>query len=384
MADPIPEINYPGVPLEQKFQWMQSGPGVGGIEPTATSLGKLSPEFEASADHINQALPEGVTWRGAAATAATESLGSRAQGVKEAGQAGRLGYSLIGDYGTSFAAAKTRIAAPVEQDWFSRLTDAIHLTDDHAKIVAQNQALDDAANRALKDYEDQARRSLATFPDPNAPPPQSIGSPPPAASGAHSVTRGAPGAPTGTGPNPTSRPGPATPAPAAPPGQPGGPTPPRQFPPTSPQGATPPSRDPSPPLPGNPGGWADLDRRGPTTPSAPSLAPGVAPSPQSDEVIRRPDSSAGGATPRPLLQRPSGTSRQATSGGGWMESEPASPGSKPPGFGGAVPPIPPGGGRGGGDAEHRNDVYIPSDSPFRVDLPEDVLDDPVIGLENPE
>src|SRR5262249_44581259 len=124
MATPIPEINYAGTPLSEKYQWMQTGPGVGGVEPAVGALARLSPQFEASDEHINQALRgTGVSWRGSAASAAAGSLGHIAHTARAAGQAGTRGGALVGDYSTSFAAAKTRIAAPVEQHWWSRFTD---------------------------------------------------------------------------------------------------------------------------------------------------------------------------------------------------------------------------------------------------------------------
>jgi hypothetical protein len=383
MAAPIPEINYAGISLDEKFRWMQAGHGVEGVDPAVRTLAALAPELEASADHINRALPEGVTWRGAAATAATGSLWHTAQRTQQAGQASKLGGSLVGDYARVFADSKSRIAKPVEQSWFSKVTDYFGLTDDYAGIAKQNRALDDAANRAMKAYEVQARTSLASFPDPTTPPPpggRPAGTPPPAAPAptrsAPTAPRTAPGGPGGATPGGSPR---ATPLDT--PNRPSPPTPPAAALPPNPglgtQQTAPPTTSP---------GWTPLpERPGTSPPTGTGMAPFPSPSPGAG-LSSRPDSSDSlrrGSAQSPLPRRPSGVERTAGPGLDWTGSPAGTPASKPPGPGGAMPPLITG--RGNRDTDghfHRNGVYIPSDEPFVVKFDDDVLPGHVLGGED--
>ncbi|WP_028926769.1 hypothetical protein [Pseudonocardia acaciae] len=345
---------------------MQSGPGESGVDPAVQSLAKVAPEFEASSDNINRSLPEGVSWRGSGAAAASGSLRGIANTAQRTGQAGQVGSGLVGNYSTSFAGAKAAVAAPVEQNWFSRLTDWFGATHDHAQIVAQNQALDAEANRALKAYENQARQTVAAFPDPSAPPRQPAGSagdpgavvrrsPPVAGAGAASPG-GAPssGAPTTPG---------------------GGQTPPggnpHHTPPSSPPNGVVPAptgRGSAPPTPAPPGGRAE-----PKHPLPPTQGP--LPSPPSRGTNRLPGNPPPNNTPRPPLpERAPAPTHLRTSTTSTPETTPP----KPPGM---PPPTPPAlGARGPDEREHRNNVFIPSDEPFAIRLDDEIVE-PVLGAE---
>ena len=179
--DEIPCFFYESTPLEQKYEWMRSGPGGAASIGFGDDLARLAADFTAADANIGQKLLRrglGAEWQGQAATAADGALNRAAAVVAANAAPGNAGRDSAHRYGDSFEVAKNAIPRPpsVGQNswWGSRadelgtaLNDTFGSTfgvqSDYAKRLAAHQTADQAANDALRQHESTTRTVLAAY-----------------------------------------------------------------------------------------------------------------------------------------------------------------------------------------------------------------------------
>ncbi|HZD16290.1 MAG TPA: PPE domain-containing protein, partial [Pseudonocardiaceae bacterium] len=204
MTASFPSPSYQTMPLQYKYDMMHSGPGGVAAVPAADTLGKLAPDFNASADAVQRALSFiGVSWEGQAATAFTGAMRQAGQWAQRQGsQTSQSGGGQVYSYASSYDATKAKIPdprtlAPVgEPSLTDRFMDwsggPFGAQSDWARHRAAFQAADRQANDALLAHENTTRRVLDAFP--------TIGNAPPMTAGAGGAQPGTPGAgPHGAG-----------------------------------------------------------------------------------------------------------------------------------------------------------------------------------------
>jgi hypothetical protein len=427
---------YVAAPLAQKHQWMHSGKGIAATQSAAEALGQLVPEFAEHATALQAGMQKlGIAWSGEAATAATTKLQQAASWAEQAGHTSTAGHASVQTYGDSFANTVPRIPEPKPEpdtsvlgtieDWFD-------MQQDKWDNLAENQKNDRLAVDALDRHERTTREAANSFPDQLDPqfhtaeadvthsaaagPAPGAGAP----GGAHSAGVATPGAaggaamtPSGTG---------AGGAGAGSPGGAGGSTGGGAAGVSTggggagaPGATTPPIWTPLTPAPARAGG-AGMGSAGPSTGGRGTGTGGLGSGGLGSGGLGSGEPGSG----RPLTPRPlsppvgggfgpgsSGDLGPRTSGGGLGRLGDAPPaargGTALPGAAatGAAPPAEPGvaggrpgspgaggmpmggmgGGVGGQQREHRNNVFVPSDEPFAVALGDDVVP-PVLDAEH--
>jgi hypothetical protein len=240
----VPCFNYESVPLEQKYQWMRSGPGGAASVGFGDGLARLAADFTASDVSIGQNLLRrglGAEWQGQAAGAANDALNRAAAVVAANAAPGNAGRDSAHRYGDSFEAAKNAIPPPPsvgQNSWWGNRADELGtalndtfgstfgVQSDYAKRLAAHQAADQAANDALRHHESTTRTVLAAYQTAitgqptaratDAPPATGT---PPAAVGGPGISGSTPSAgPPSTGPGEFTPLAPAVFTPLAPPG----------------------------------------------------------------------------------------------------------------------------------------------------------------------
>jgi hypothetical protein len=428
----IGEYNYESFSLEQKFGWMQHGPGPGGGYNYSRSLQQLAADFGASdaeigSGFIQRHLPD---WQGQAAANATDACNKALAALGTSTNTSHKGGGSADQYGGSFAYVKSQISVPntsVAAAWngpdttrYARAGEsagsmfgpvgrafghvagygagfAADLWHDHQ---AYHQA-DQLANTVLKSHENTTRQAVTGYTVPADAGPGGAGGLAPwqlpanpnvsLPGQSHGVGPNQTGGPPGTGSGPAQAGGAASTstAPAA-----ANPTPPSAT-PSTPQ-STPPAMPPllpartsvpppvsyaPPPLPSEPSGRSYSGSTGSTggssgggfgggfvpTPVGPlgdhATTPGARTRPPGQPVPSRTQVPAAGAAPEEAAL--AGAAGKAERGAGGMPMG---------GMGAAA--------RGGEDKEHRNNRFIPDDSPFRV--PDEDVTPAVLGLDEDE
>jgi hypothetical protein len=177
----IPCFYYDSIPLEQKYQWMRSGPGGAASIGFGDGLAQLAADFNASDANIGRNLLQrrlGTEWRGQAATAATEALNRAAAAIAANAVPSTTGRDSSHQYGDSFNATKNAIQ-PVpdagQNSWWGRQADAagaslndtfgstFGVQSDYSKRLAAYRAADQAANDALVRHETTTRTVLTAY-----------------------------------------------------------------------------------------------------------------------------------------------------------------------------------------------------------------------------
>jgi len=177
----IPCFYYESASLEQKYQWMHSGPGGAAAVGFGDGLAQLAADFNASDANIGRNLVErrlGTEWQGQAATAATEALDRAASAIAANAAPGNAGRDSSHQYGDSFNATRNAIELVPdagENSWWGRQADAagsalndtfgstFGVQSDYAKRLAAHRAADQAANDALYKHESTSRTVLAAY-----------------------------------------------------------------------------------------------------------------------------------------------------------------------------------------------------------------------------
>lgn len=405
---------YVAASLAQKRQWFESGKGAAATQDPAEGLGKLAPLFADHASVVQRGMRDlGIAWTGSAATAATQKLQQAATWAETASRTSTAGQSSVHTYGDSFASVKNRIPKPLPEPdtgFWGSVKDFFDMQEDLYDNRKANQQANAQAVLALDLHEQATRQALTGFAEQDQPQFTTAAQATLAAGGsgqqpaAFGGGGGAPTAPAGGAPTT-----PADSAVGAAPGGTAGPTPgfsPGVTPSSSPSasGGTGRSAQPGrarPPLPGpaapgNPLGKTPGNQPGKTPgnplgypPGGPAGGPYGSRNPGSPQPPR-PNSTANTTRPGyPAPYRPEGPTlsprgegQPGTRFSGPPESPPPPPPPRP-GHGAAGMPM---GGMGGGagrqDREHRNNVFLPSDSIFYspVDETEWAVVPPVLGL----
>src|SRR5882757_6274205 len=177
----IPCFNYESIPLEQKYEWMRSGPGGAASIGFGDDLARLAADFTATDVNIGQKLLRrglAAEWQGQAATAADGALNRAAAVVAANAAPGNAGRDSAHRYGDSFEAAKNAIPPPPsvgQNSWWGSRADELGtalddtfgstfgVQSDYAKRLAAHQAADQAANDALRHHESTTRTVLAAY-----------------------------------------------------------------------------------------------------------------------------------------------------------------------------------------------------------------------------
>jgi hypothetical protein len=177
----IPCFYYESVPLEQKYQWMHTGPGGVASIGFGDGLAQLAADFNASDDHIGRNLVQrrlGTEWQGQAATAATEALNRAASAIAANAAPGNAGRDSSHQYGDSFNTTRNAIQlAPDagQNSWWGRQADAagsalndtfgstFGVQSDYTERLAAYRAADQAANDALYKHETTSRKVLTAY-----------------------------------------------------------------------------------------------------------------------------------------------------------------------------------------------------------------------------
>ena len=411
MTAPIPCFDYAHMPLQKKYDMMHSGPGGAAATPQADNLGKLAQRLTMSSDMVHSTVGAvGVSWQGQAATAFNGSMQQAGQWAQQGSQTSQTGGGQMHNYASSYEQTKAKIPPPIEVGQQSGrgmlldgamgvAKDVFGVQSDYAKRLAEYQAADRLANAALTAHENTTRQTLEAFP--------TVGSAPPITSGTGGAQPGDPGAgPHGaSGPGGGAGPGAAGPAAggastgtgagaggsaghasgagaAGTAGGGAGGTSPSAMPPPS-TATTPSSFTPLTPQPGAGGGPGGLGVGGL---GGPTGGPGGAGMPASTPMPPMPPMSAGGTHYGGTGYHGSSGTPPGPRGGtplpdrtGGAPNSPAGPGET---GGGAARSMPGGGmpmggmggmGTGGKDREHRNNIYLPSDDPFHVDISDEVV-----------
>jgi hypothetical protein len=177
----IPCFYYDSIPLEQKYQWMRSGPGGAASIGFGDGLAQLAADFNASDANIGRNLLQrrlGTEWQGQAATAATEALNRASAAIAANAVPSTTGRDSSHQYGDSFNATKNAIQ-PVpdagQNSWWGRQADAagtslndtfgstFGVQSDYSKRLAAYRAADQAANDALVRHETTTRTVLTAY-----------------------------------------------------------------------------------------------------------------------------------------------------------------------------------------------------------------------------
>jgi hypothetical protein len=422
--DAIPTFNYDAYPLEQKHQWMQSGPGASAAIGFGDGLSQLGADFAASDTNVGNNLIQrklADDWQGRASSAAGDAVNRAATSLAGTATPGNTGGASSQRYGDSFTATKNAIpAAPSvgENSWWGRAADELgsELDDmfgttfgvqsDYSKRLAAYRAADQAANDALRAHEQTTRTALTTYQTAITTPAAAVTGGPGDRPGGGGPGGGGPGAggggTGGAGPSRTGPGGPGAgtggrggadrPGGPGPTGPPPGGTSPAGVPPVGPPPASPPptggtgpTRPNGPPTaPRDPAVFAPGPDAGPG-PHRPAPEPAAVPPPVLPPIVGYPGGAgtghAGGPGVSPLPARPGGGAEPSGGRGPGPGAEPGPAASSGTRLGAGPGPMPFGGfgagGLGGQPRDHRNNVFIPDDEPFRVEF--DDLTPPVIG-----
>ncbi len=176
----IPRLNYEAVPLETKFGWMRGGDRAARCFTAGDGLRRIASRLADSdlivGDNLTRRL--GLGWQGSAAGAAGESLGRTAASLAATGSSAGSGGGAMRGYGDSFVAASNAIPEPVvigqNSFWGEQADDigraARHhvgtdfgIQSDFTRRLAEYRAADQAATEALRRHEDATRQSLALY-----------------------------------------------------------------------------------------------------------------------------------------------------------------------------------------------------------------------------
>ena len=430
----IPCFNYESIPLEQKYEWMRSGPGGAASIGFGDDLARLAADFTATDVNIGQKLLRrglGAEWQGQAATAADDALNRAAAVVAANAAPGNAGRDSAHRYGDSFEVAKNAIPPPPsvgQNSWWGSRADELGtalnetfgstfgVQSDYAKRLAAHQTADQAANDALRQHESTTRTVLAAYQSAITGPSNVAGRTggdnalPGGAVEARSdsagpATVGGPGKPSPPGTPAEGPPGfiPLVPAAAGGPAGlvpaagggfvPAGPTPgaaldPRSLPVGRSGGSGPVSGSRSVGGPSAGGSRAGAPpESGAAAPRFGRTAPARGAAPLNGAPLNG-GQSYGARAASPLgAEGTPGAHPPAPRGGaglpidrppvaGFPAAGAVPPGGHPAGLGGV--PMAGVGGIGGQRHEHRNTVFIPDDEPFRVEFED--LTPPVIGL----
>ena len=433
-----PPPNWAGISLEEKYRWFNQGaPGENVTHPAVTAIvAGVAPSLAKSSTYLREALqPAGVAWQGAAADATAAAFQRTAAWASAgSGRAGGGGSRLDG-YGRSWTATKNQIAAPQPvgpASWWDKVVSVFGVTSDHDDAVAANAAADQVANDVLVKHYGASSGAVGGFQDsqPIAPissggePGGSVGRPgggqggterrqgggagtglggpagggldSPAASGsagggwAGGRSAGGRSAGSGLG-GPTGGGSAGRSVGSATDGGRGGPphTGPAGWTPPEPAGSSPGSR--SAPAAGvgsgsgpDAGAGAGLGGgygSGLPHPTAPATYVPFAPPTPPGQAGHRPGSRPGLARPAPPPAERAGPPAAEGPPRGTITAALAGEPTTRPGPGGLGPMMGGAPGAPGQERTHRNQIYLPSDEPFRPDLGE--LADPVITVAAP-
>ena len=417
----IPSFNYASWTLAEKHAWLTGGQGArAAANDPAGRMRALAERMAQSSDSLRKALGgTGVEWRGQAATAVSASMRRSADWATAAGQSTGQGGGRVDGYGQSFSSLASKIPAPSVTGSFWDYAQAVLALPDYQDRLAQDAKADQAANDALKAHETETRSAVTDFPASTAAQPMTrgggatgsvagraggVGIPGGGAGGGAGSGAaasgpggaGSAGAGAGSGSGGTGG-GAAGGAGSGKAGSAGGLGPHAG----APAATTPSSWAPPSPVGTGAGGEGTSDWK-PLTPTSGTSGSGMAPSPGGGYVPApaggwSPSTGGSGAAWRPGLggagyaggYRPELSARggpspdgagsaPATGSSGAGGAGPVGRGSAP----GGMSPMGGAGARGGQDKTHRNNVFIPSDEPFRVEF-DDVLPS-VIGMPDRE
>jgi hypothetical protein len=177
----IPCFYYDSIPLEQKYQWMRSGPGGAASIGFGDGLAQLAADFNSSDVNIGRNLLQrrlGTEWQGQAASAATEALNRASAAIAANAVPSTTGRDSSHQYGDSFNAAKNAIQPMPDagqNSWWGRQADAagaslndtfgntFGVQSDYSKRLAAYRAADQAANDALVRHETTTRTVLTAY-----------------------------------------------------------------------------------------------------------------------------------------------------------------------------------------------------------------------------
>jgi hypothetical protein len=421
-ADDIGDYRWEGFPLEAKVAWMQTGQGSAAVQPGVDALRGMSARYAESHKTVKSELAKlGISWQGQSADAAAGAVTQIADWVAGAGRTVSGGGGSMGTYASSFDAMKPKIqpvpvtARPVAGP--PGLGDGIGalagFQTDFSRQVEMAAAADAQANAALSAHQRVTRAALASFPPVDPPPAVAAGAVFSASAngvGGNAMGAGAGGgAPTsraGGSPGGSASAGGAPPAPAgtgagsAPTGGPGAGVGARwdHGAATAAAGAGAPTTD---------AAWTPLTPRasdagsgglvtgpnGGLVPSPP-VRPPLLQAPIHPDVTGRgrfggPGGPGGfgsrgglgeGFGPPPAPR--TGAGQMSPRVGGDFGVPQSAPGRGTGPAGGAAPMGMGGAGRGGQERTHRNQTFIPSDDPFRVEFFD--VTRPVLGLRGEE
>jgi uncharacterized protein YukE len=176
MTDPIPDINWAGMSLGQKYQMMHSGPGGAAVVPVAEALGKLAPRLQQSARTVQQVLDSvRHSWQGAAASAFTDVMQKSGQWAQQSSSVPQAGGVGMHTYAESYDSTKYAIPNPSELNPLFAASAENQIGSStligpfgpQVNIEAQIKAARDAnttADRVLTAHADSVSHALKFFP----------------------------------------------------------------------------------------------------------------------------------------------------------------------------------------------------------------------------
>ncbi|WP_028937930.1 PPE domain-containing protein [Pseudonocardia spinosispora] len=371
--------------LRELYTQLHTGPGVTVVTPASDGLKKFAPLLSGAGERIQREISStGQTWQGQAAESAAAAMTQLGAWANKGSQAGSVGGGQVQAYADSFVNLKNAVAAPVPVPPLTDLDQVrefFGMSTDHSVAIKRNQDAAAAAIAALRHHESTTTGAINAFADPgdvpqvtNSATASLTGSPggagqPPSGGGASMPPGGGGGAEPSAGGGPAGAGGGGA-------GDSGGgskgggmPVPPGH---TGISSSTPPPPSPLIPPVGSGGavphsGTAPGGGPGGITAPAGGYTPAHRPAPV------RPGYRSGAPAVRPLAargeemlgQRPGYGAGVAEPAGSGASGRPAGPGAMPMGG-------PGGAGVRGEGREHRNNTFIPDDSPFKI--PDEELD----------
>ncbi|MEJ8279717.1 hypothetical protein [Pseudonocardia spirodelae] len=163
----LPRCNYfEAYDLATKVAWITGKPGSAATRQTSDGLGRLVDDMATTKQTLDRGMADlGISWQGPAAEAAQESLTRTANGVDGTATVAANGAARIVDHGVAFERMRARIdfVDPAQYSWVQRVGDNLSEAwqalqgdgTDHVTIAERNQVNDEAANRALRQYESE-------------------------------------------------------------------------------------------------------------------------------------------------------------------------------------------------------------------------------------
>lgn len=156
--------------LQELYNQLHAGPGVAVVTPASDGLKRFAPLLSGAGERIQREIGStGQTWQGQAAESATEAMTQLSAWAGRGSQAGAVGSGQVQTYADSFVNLKNSVAAPVPVPPLTGLDDVrgfFGMSTDHSVAIKQNQDAAAAAIAALRHHESTTTGAINGFADP--------------------------------------------------------------------------------------------------------------------------------------------------------------------------------------------------------------------------